>query len=125
MDITFFLSQFWGWFLVIIGLVYLVRPALLEEVYELSGNRLFIILSGYLASILGLTTVILHNIWTNDWTVLTTLFGWVSLAKGIMLLLSPETTRNVVTTFRGNKSLTQTLLVVVVLLGAILLWTTY
>ncbi|MFC1454620.1 hypothetical protein ACFLQI_00845 [Candidatus Undinarchaeota archaeon] len=46
---------------------------------------------------LGAATVVLsmlilnyHNIWSSDWTVVITLFGWIGLIKGIVIMAFPK-----------------------------------
>jgi hypothetical protein len=44
--------------------------------------------------ILGLISVLLHNIWVANWHVLVTIFGWLTLIKGILVIAWPELCRN-------------------------------
>jgi len=123
MEITIFLAQFWGWLLVIIGLIFLLRKkALLEEMFRLLEEKGFVLFSGYLALILGLVTVILHNLWTADWRVVITIFGWISLIKGIVRIGFPEIPQKLVPVFKNKLALTQILLIICILLGAWLIW---
>jgi hypothetical protein len=34
--------------------------------------------------------VLFHNIWTSDWRFFVTLIAWITLLKGITILLFPE-----------------------------------
>ena len=82
METSVFLAQFWGWLLVIMCLVYLLRGRLLlDELLKLTENRVFVVLGGYLAMMLGLMTILLYNVWSADWKVVITIFGWLSLLK--------------------------------------------
>ena len=40
--------------------------------------------------VLGLLLVLSHNVWTTDWRVIITLVGWLTLLKGIALMLWPD-----------------------------------
>lgn len=123
MEISIFLAQFWGWLLVITCLIFLLRKkALLEEMFKLVEDKSFALISGYLALILGLVTVILHNVWTADWKVVITIFGWISLVKGIARIGFPEIPQKSVSTFKNKPVLMQILLIVAILLGAWLIW---
>lgn len=123
MEISIFLAKFWGWLLVIVCLIFLLRKkVLLEEMFRLVEDKGFALLSGYLALIVGLVTVILHNLWVADWRVVITIFGWVSLTKGIVRIGFPETPQKLVPAFKNKPVLTQILLVITVLLGAWLIW---
>jgi hypothetical protein len=123
MEISIFFAKFWGWLLVIVCLIFLLRKkVLLEEMFRLVEDKGFTLLSGYLAFILGLVTVILHNVWVADWRVVITIFGWLSLIKGIVRIGFPEAIQKVAPPLRNKPILTQILLVIAALLGAWLIW---
>ena len=123
MEISLFLAKFWGWLLVILCLVFLLRKkVLLGELFGLVENEMFVFLSGWLALVLGLVTVILHNLWVADWRVVVTIFGWLSLVKGIVRIGFPGTPRKLMPAFKNKQILAQGLLVIVIFLGAWLIW---
>jgi len=123
MDITIFLAQFWGWLLVITGLIYLLRMKTLTEMIKIaSDDKGFTLISGYLALIIGLITIVLHNVWIADWPVIITVLGWFSLLRGIIRIGFPEATQKLVMFFMGKTLLIQILLVIFLFLGAWLLW---
>jgi len=117
-----FLAKFWGWLLVIVCLVFLLRRKSLEDIFKLVEDKGFTLLSGYLALSLGLVTIILHNVWVADWRVVITIFGWISLIKGISRIAFPGVIRKVALKFQNKPVLTQILLLVVILLGVWLIW---
>jgi len=126
MEITIFFAQFWGWLLVIVCLILLLRKrVLLEEMFGMIENKVFLLFSGYLALIIGLITVILHNVWVADWRVVITIFGWISLIKGVMRIAFPEITQKLAPAFKNKPVLTQGLLIIAILLGAWLLLMSY
>lgn len=126
MEITIVLAKFWGWILVIPCLIFLARRKVLaEEIFRLLGDRSFTFLSGYIALIIGLVTVILHNVWVADWRVVITILGWVTLIKGVVRIGFPETTKKLVPTFRDKPFLSQVWLVIAIFLGAWLIWMSY
>ena len=123
MEISLFLAKFWGWLLVISCLAFLLRKkVLLGELFRLVENEMFILLSGWLALVLGLVTVILHNLWVADWRVVVTIFGWISLIKGIVRISFPRAPQKLMPAFKNKLILTQGLLVVAILLGTWLIW---
>lgn len=123
MEISLFLAKFWGWLLVTLILIFLLRrKAFSEELFRLIEGRGFTLLFGYIALILGLITVILHNVWVADWRVVVTIFGWISLTKGIVRIGFPEITRKFVSVFKDKPLLTQILLVITIFLGVWLIW---
>jgi hypothetical protein len=56
-------------------------------------DRPLLFISGLIGVTAGLAIVLAHNVWSGGvLPILVTLFGWVSLIKGMLLLvLSPET----------------------------------
>ncbi|MFH1455727.1 MAG: hypothetical protein ABIF40_02140 [archaeon] len=89
MDITIFLARFWGSFFIIFGLLFIITRQLGKTI-EMTDDKAFVISTGYITLLLGLVTVILHNIWVADWRVIITILGWSTLIKGIMKVGFPE-----------------------------------
>ena len=52
----------------------------------------FFYFGGFLAIIFGFLLLHFHGEWTNDWTILITIIGWIAILKGIMLLAFPKIT---------------------------------
>jgi len=125
METTILLAKFWGWFLAISCLIFLLRKNLLEELFRLLEDKGFVILSGYLASLIGLVSIILHNFWVSNWRVIITIFGWVSLIKGITRLAFPEAPSKTAEKLRKNPALIQLLLIFGIILGVFLIWKSY
>ena len=53
-------------------------------------NTAALYLGGIMAVVAGLLIVTFHNIWEPSWIVVITVFGWLSLLKGLMLLTFPK-----------------------------------
>jgi len=125
METTIFLAKFWGSFLLICCLIFLLRKKLLEELFKLLEDKSFTLLSGYLAFLIGLVSVILHNVWVGDWRVIVTIFGWISLFKGIARLSFPQIPVKTSEKLKKNPILIQLLLVFCAILGAFLIWKSF
>ena len=122
METSLFLAQFWGWLLVLTGAGVLIQSdSFLKSLDRLSDDKGFLLTSGYLALVIGLVTVLLHNVWSKDVTVLVTVFGWLSLIKGVVRLAFPKVMGMVAKWFQGQVVLTKIMLVVMVFLGLWLL----
>jgi len=67
---------------VILGLLSL-GPKFLGKTIQRTEDQMFVISTGYVSMLLGLATVILHNVWTLDWRTVITILGWSTLLKGI------------------------------------------
>jgi hypothetical protein len=120
---TFF-ALFWGWLTVIVTLMFFIRPKALHDVKRLIvENRAFGLTYGYLSLFLGLASVLLHNVWALNWHVLITIFGWLALIKGILVIAWPEISKN--TKYETRVLSTRIALVVVRGLAAWMLGATY
>jgi hypothetical protein len=49
-----------------------------------------IYLSGVLTLIAGIAVVHAHNVWSRDWRVIITVFGWLGIVGGILRILVPQ-----------------------------------
>jgi len=89
MDTSIFFARLWGSYSVIFGLLFIITGQLGKTI-EMTDDKKFIISTGYITLLMGLVTVILHNIWVADWRIAITLLGWSTLIKGIMKIGFPE-----------------------------------
>lgn len=89
MDATTFLARLWGSLFMILGLQS-VFANLLGRTIEMTKEKAITVSTGYITFLLGLVTVILHNIWAPNWTVAITILGWATLIKGGIKIGFPE-----------------------------------
>jgi hypothetical protein len=82
MEISIFFAKFWGSLFIILGLASL-GAKFLGKVIKMTEDKTVTVSTGYITFLLGLVTVILHNIWVADWRVAITILGWVTLLKGM------------------------------------------
>ena len=91
MTITYFLAFALGWYLVITGLLLLLRRdvviAATSNLMEQPGQLLII---AFITIILGLLMVISHNIWVMHWPVVITRLAWTIYISGLIRLFCPE-----------------------------------
>ena len=118
MDISIFFAQFWGSFFVIFGLLFVITRQLGKTI-EMTENKAFVISTGYITLLMGLVTVILHNVWVLDWRVVITILGWSTLLKGIGKIGFPELIHEQAQRFKSGQWFSAILLL---LLGGWLLW---
>ena len=117
-------AQFWGWLTLTVALILFVRPKVLHDVKRLIvENRAFGLAYGLMSLILGITSVLLHNVWELNWHVVITIFGWLALLKGIIVLAWPEISKN--TRYETRVLTTRIALVVVSGLAAWMLGASY
>ena len=81
MDTTIFFARLWGSFFVIFGLLFVITKQLGKTI-EMTNDKAFMISTGYIIMLMGLVTVILHNVWVFSWEVIITILGWSTLIKG-------------------------------------------
>ena len=100
---TIYLSRLIGLFTLIVTLSMLAdRPQALEMIRTVVQDRPALIILGLLGTAAGLGIVLGHQVWSGGaLPVLVTVFGWVFLIRGTVLLcLSPEVTARLVDWFR-------------------------
>ena len=61
-----------------------------REVINIYDNASYILFIGILASLIGYLIISYHNVWEWSWRVLVTLYGWLALAEGILVLIFPR-----------------------------------
>jgi len=118
MDISVFLARFLGGFFIIFGLLFIVAKTL-GRVIEMTEDKSFVISTGYISLLMGLATVVLHNVWVPDWRVVITILGWSTLIKGILKIGFPEFINAQAQKFKSQQTLEAILLL---LLGGWLFW---
>jgi len=81
-EISIFLARFWGSLFMILGFS-TIAVGFLGKVIKYTDDRTITISTGYITFLLGLATVVAHNLWVADWRVAITILGWITLFKGI------------------------------------------
>ena len=89
-----------------------------EMVAEFERSPGLTFISGFVTLILGMILVEYHNLWVNDWRVLITVVGWLSLLKGILLIAFPGYMK----AFRGWYKNTKIWGVLMLALGILFAW---
>ncbi len=118
-NISIFLAKFWGWYLIIFFLILSLHPERIKQIFEDLKDHKFVILASFMAIIIGLLNILVHNIWVTDWRLIITLFGWIALSKGLFLFIFPSRTIHWMTVI--NVKFLQVLYMILFLLGAFLL----
>jgi hypothetical protein len=54
------------------------------------SNYAMVYLSGLMALTVGIAVVLAHNIWTPNWRVIITLFGWLLVIGGAIRIVYPQ-----------------------------------
>ncbi|MGH6791241.1 MAG: hypothetical protein ACRECF_00675 [Methyloceanibacter sp.] len=96
-----------------------------ELMQEFLSNRGLIYLAGILTLLAGLAIVNAHNLWTDDWRVIVTIFGWLAIVGGLIRILLPGQVQALGTGLADNIPATVISGLAVIVLGAVLSYNGY
>lgn len=106
-----------------IGIGILVNPDFYKKlVKDFTENPPVIYLGGLVALAIGYLLVMFHNIWTKDWSVIITIFGWAALIKGLFLIVLPKLSIKISNSFKEMKKLLKVWAIIVIIVGGLLCW---
>jgi uncharacterized membrane protein YczE len=90
MSTSLFLARLIGPVMLVIGLaVFANQRGFRDMAEEFMASRAMMFLSGLIIMPAGLAIVLTHNLWTADWRVLITIFGWLNVVGGAVRLFEP------------------------------------
>ena len=121
MEMTIFFARLWGSFFIIFGSLFIITRQLGKTI-EMTDDKAFVISTGYITLLMGLVTVILHNVWVYSWEVFITILGWSTVIKGISKIGFPEQIHKQAQRFKKNQWVSAAFLI---LIGAGLLWMSF
>src|SRR3954451_7254736 len=91
MTTSVLLARLIGPVMLVIGVAVLVNQHEFRDMAEeFLASRALLFLSGLLIMPVGVAIVLTHNVWSADWRVLITLFGWLNAIGGAVRLLAPD-----------------------------------
>jgi len=118
MEEAIFLARFWGSLFMILGGLS-AAAGFLKRVINYTEEKTITVATGYITFLLGLMTVVAHNVWVADWRVAITILGWVTLFKGLEKVGFPERVNRKAQMFKGQAVLWGG---VIFLIGAWFFW---
>ena len=92
MNISIFLAKFWGWYLIIFFLILSFNPKRIKQIFTDLKDEKFLIITSFIAIMVGLINILFHYIWEPSWRLIITLLGWISLFIGLALFIFPNRT---------------------------------
>lgn len=126
MEITIFLAQVIGWYLVIVSLFVLFRQDQLRGVMgDILAQRALLFFIAIVTVILGLLLVISHNVWVLGWPVIVTVIGWLVLISGLLRLVIPEALVRMGQWWLANPTYLLIAAVIYLVIGVYLLYRAY
>lgn len=90
MEISLFLAKFWGWYFIIFFVILSFNPKRIRQIFNDLNDQKFLIITSFIAIIIGLLNILFHNIWTPSWPLIITLIGWAFLISGLALFIFPK-----------------------------------
>lgn len=91
MDTTLVLAKVFSIYFIVSGLYLIFKgkslPMILKDFFD---HQAIVYLTGTILLFLGLVLVLQNNVWDGSWRMLTTIFGWLALAKGLAYLFFPK-----------------------------------
>lgn len=92
MENSLVFAKFWGWYLIIFFFILSLNPRRIKQIFDDLKDEKFLILSSFIAIIIGLINIISHNVWEPNYKIIITLIGWFSLFIGLALFIFPKPT---------------------------------
>lgn len=90
MQTSVFLAKLLGPTLTIISLAVLLNTGRFRDyAREFIDHPAMLFLSSFLLLPAGVAMILVHNIWTSDWRVIITIFGWLLTFSSTIRLLAP------------------------------------
>ncbi len=90
MDVSIILARILGILFLLIGISIFNRKTVTALLEEMERQRGFLWLSGLIAAVFGAVIVSLGGFWFSDWRIVISVIGWLSLIKGLCILIFPE-----------------------------------
>ena len=92
MNSSVFLAKFWGWYLIIFFLILSLNPKRIKQIFNDLNDEKFLLITSFIAIIVGLLNILFHNIWEANYKIIITLIGWIALGIGLSLFVFPKRT---------------------------------
>jgi hypothetical protein len=90
MATSLFLARLIGPVMLVVGVaVFADQRGFRDMAEEFMASRALMFISGFLLMPVGIAIVLTHNVWTADWRVLITIFGWLNIIGAAVRLLRP------------------------------------
>jgi uncharacterized protein YjeT (DUF2065 family) len=110
--------QIFSLFYIIVGIGILINPGFYKKLFEdFIDNAAVLYLGGAMALTVGYLILAFHNTWTKDLSVIITIFGWLALIKGIVILIRPKLMIALSKAILKNESVLKIEAIVIIILG--------
>ncbi len=121
MDSSIFLAMLMSPYIIMIGASLILNQKIFRKIMEdFPKTPSLVFITGLLTFVDGLAIVLFHNIWVADWRVIITIFGWLVLIKGMLLVMLPGTLLKVTKIYSDNLKLVLIPWSIMILIGIFL-----
>ncbi len=91
--------KFWGYFFLAFSVPLLLSIKSRNTLIELSKEKSFIFMSGFVSLIMCIPLVLINNVWRADIVGFTTFIAWMGIAKGMIRFYDPNIVIKMASTF--------------------------
>lgn len=121
METSIFLAKLFSLTFIVAGIgMMLNQKYYMEMAKSVAKNEGVLTVGGLLSLVMGLAIIQTHNVWSTEWPVIITLLGWISVIKGIVLLVAPGLMSDLVGSFKKKSQVVLLKGLVMSLLGLFL-----
>jgi hypothetical protein len=117
METEILIVKLWGYLFLSFSIPLLLSSKSIITLGELSKDKSFIFMTGFISIIMCIPLVLINNVWRADIVGVTTLMAWMGIAKGIVRLYSPEYISSLSTSF--NTKTYRIFLIITLFLGIV------
>ena len=123
---SIFLATVIGWYMVIFGILMLVRHKQMRSVMaDLMAQRGLFFILALMTFILGLLLVMSHNVWVTGWPVSITIFSWFVLVGGLIRLFFLDEALKIGRSFLSEPIIMNIMAILFLIFGVYLLFHVY
>jgi len=116
-----FLAKLIGAYMAIVAAGFLINRKIYYLFIEnFSKSPALTYMGASFSLIIGLLIVLVHNMWIWRWPVIITIFGWLALIKGIILVIFPGLAVKLTQVYHKREGLLAVNLIIFLLFGILL-----
>ena len=121
METSIFIARIFGLCYLIIGTGFLFnRKAFGQLMDDFCKNTALVFIAGLFALVIGVVIILTHNVWAANWAVIITIIGWAGLAKGIWMIVFPNTVHKFMQAYKKNERLLMVHSIIALIFGVVL-----
>ena len=121
-EVSIFIAKILGPIFAIVGVALVTRPKMFQAIFEdFVESPALMYIGAIMALSFGIIIVLFNNIWEWSWAVFITILGWLSIIKGVSLLLFPGSLNKMIEFYRNNTIAVRVHGAVAIVLGLLLI----